>query len=197
MRPFFIILNLFLLLSLSSGFTHAAFNKDSIGDIEKCARLEAGFVTSYSSYINGNKFSPGGGVHYSYCLKPGSYFGFGIGAGVHLFSDEGFIPFYFDGICMLSKKGNASFIDMKAGYAFGWSNKYVDIQNFEFTGGLFLGTGIGKKIKLNENFSSYLSLSYRNQFASLRYNDSTEEEHFDRFNYHMIVLSLGIVLEQK
>lgn len=197
MKPFLIKLNLFLLLNLFFGVTHAAFNKDSIGDIEKCARLEAGFVTSYSSYIKGNKFNPGGGVHYSYCLKPSSFFGLGIGAGVHLFSDEGFIPFYFDGICMLSKKRKASFIDMKAGYAFGWSNKYVDYENSEFTGGLFLGTGIGKKIRLNGNFSSYLSLSYRNQFASLRYQDDAGAEQFDRFNYHIIVLNLGVILEQK
>ena len=197
MKPLLIKLSFFLLLNLFYGFAHAAFNKDSIGDIEKCARLEAGFVNSYSSYINGNKFNPGGSVHYSYCLKPNSYFGLGVGGGVHLFKDEGFIPFYFDGICMLSKRRNASFIDLKAGYAFGWSNKYLDYQNSEFTGGIFLGAGIGKKIKLNGSFSSYISLSYRNQFSSLCYQDDTEAEQFDRFNYHMIVLNLGIILEQK
>ena len=197
MKPLLLNLIFILLLNFFFGNTRAAFIKDSVGDIEKCARLEAGFVTNYSSYITGNKFNPGGSVHYSYCLKPNSYFGLGVGAGVHLFSDEGFIPFYFEGIFMLSKKRNAAYIDFQAGYAFGWSNKYVDYQYSEFNGGYFLGTGIGKKIKINGNFSSYISLSYRNQFASLRYNDSNEEEHFDTFNYHMIVLNLGVILEQK
>ncbi len=145
MKPLVLKSLFFLFLVGLASFIEAGDGKGTTMEIEKCARLEGGFVMSYNVYNAEDEYRPGGGIHYSYCLKSGQYCGFGFGAGVHFFKEEGFVPFYVDFITMLNTKKNAPFINLQTGYAFGWSNEYNDYQGHEFKGGLYLGIGAGKK----------------------------------------------------
>ncbi len=164
--------------------------------IEKCVRLEGSFIVGSKSISSNNTYLSGGGLQYSYCLKSGHYLGFGFGAGAHLFKDEGFIPFYLDIIGMINKKRYSPFLICQTGYAFGWSCEYDGYYNAEFNGGIYLGIELGKRFRLNDDFSSYFSLSYRRQFASIDYEIDTLEKCHDKLGYTFLTIGLGVILEQ-
>jgi len=189
---------LFLLFFLNCIISTAEAKEGEIRklEIEKCARLESGFVLGSRMVKSEDTFFPGGSLQYSYCLKSNRYLGFGLGAGVHLFKEAGFIPFYLDLIGMINKSRNSPFVNFQTGYAFGWSKEFDSFQEPEFTGGYLIGLGFGKKIHIRDRFASYLSLSYRYQLATLRYNSEDMEDHSIILNYNMLVLSIGLMLEQ-
>lgn len=173
-------------LPTESGFFH----------IEKCARLEGGVVMAMKIENENQDYIPGGSLQYSYCLKLGHHLGLGIGAGVNLFMKEGFVPFYFDCIGLINQKRNSPFINVKAGYAFGWSNKYNNLENPEFSGGYCFGIGIGKKFHIRDKFATYISISYNHQLAELSYTTNNTQTYHENLNYPMLKLDIGLMLEQ-
>lgn len=184
-----------LLLFICSSNTYAQGENQL--ELDKCARLEGGFIMGGQIFNDNMIYNPGGSFQYSYCIKSGDKAGFGLGAGVQFFEEEAFIPFYLDFVGLLSKSQNSPFLTFQTGYAFGWSDKYKNIQNYTFNGGIYFSAGIGRRFKFNDTFSSYISLSYKHQFASLIYNASAIEDYYEKLNYDMIVISIGIMLEQK
>ncbi len=177
--------------------TNAKPDDTRVPEIEKCARLEGGFVIGSRFEKPDYTLKPGGILQYSYCLKSGQYLGFGLGAGVHFFKDEGFIPFYLDMIGLLKRNRNSPFVDLQVGYALGWNNAYNDFHNPEFRGGFLMGIGVGKKIRIDDRFAYYLSVSYKHQLASIRYDGEMQQEHFERLHYHLFIVSIGLMLEQE
>jgi hypothetical protein len=190
-----IIQSIFIILLFFFGSNIFSQQKKQL-ELDKCARLEGGLIIG-GQILNDNLiYNPGGSFQYSYCIKSGNNVGFGLGAGIQFFEEEAFIPFYFDFIGMLNKHQNAPFLEFQAGYAMAWSNKYKNVRDYAFTGGIYFSTGIGRKFKFNDTFSSYISLSYKHQFASLTYTAFTINEYYEKLNYDMLVLSIGIMLEQ-
>jgi hypothetical protein len=141
-------------------------------------------------------YNPGGSFQYSYSLKSGSRSAFGLGVGVQFFEDEAFIPFYFDFLGFLSKSQNSPFLTFQTGYSAAWSNKYKNIRDYYFKGGIYYSAGFGRKFNFNDAFSSYIAISYKHQFASLTYSASAVDDYYEKLNYDMIVISIGIMLEQ-
>jgi hypothetical protein len=164
--------------------------------LEKCARLEAGFIMGALVLNDNLMYNPGGSFQYSYCLKSGDKAGFGLGAGVQFFEEETFVPFYFDFIGLFRKNPNTSFLTFQAGYALGWSSKYDNYQDYTFKGGIHIGAGLGHKFRFNDSFSFYAQLEYKHQFASLNY-AANGTDYYEKLNYDMLIISIGIMLEQK
>jgi hypothetical protein len=187
----------FLLLSCLISTLEAQYDDGQKMEIEKCARLESGFIFGNRIVNSEELYIPGGSIQYSYCLKSGDYLGIGLGVGVNLFKSEGLIPFYLDIIGMMKKDRNSPFVNLQTGYSFGWSNKFEDLQSPEFKGGFFIGIGLGKKFHIRDRFASYISLSYRHQLASVRYELEDQEEQKENINYNLLVFSIGVMLEQK
>jgi hypothetical protein len=165
-------------------------------NLEKCARLETGFI--YGGLVSQGNFNlnPGCNFQYSYCIKTGERLGAGAGGGIQFFHERGFIPFYFDVVVLLKANKNSPFLTCQAGYAFGWSKEFKSLQEAAFKGGLYLGAGAGIKYNLNNSFSGYISLSYRHQMASVSYTDESNNKQTDKLNYSMFGLNIGIMLEQ-
>jgi len=187
------VLLVFLFLICSSGMSGQ--ESDRL-ELEKCARLEAGFIMG-AQVLNDNLiYSPGGSFQYSYCLKSGEKAGFGLGAGVQFFGEEAFVPFFFDFVGLFRKSQNTSFLTFQAGYALGWSSKYKNYQDYSFGGGIHIGAGLGRKFSFNDSFSFYAQLAYKHQFASLDYS-ANGTDYYEKLNYDLLVISIGIMLEQK
>jgi hypothetical protein len=164
-------------------------------NFEKCARLQISYLYS-SIKFNGEKSAKSGGaVQYSSCLKINEHLGVGLGAGFQLFKDESFIPFFAE-ILLFPDKKHPGYFNFQAGYALGWSFHYSDYPDHHFRGGLHLCAGIGHKFRINDKFSFYLAGSYKNQFATLEYTTSEGDKKEDRLNYNMLIISLGVMLEQ-
>ncbi len=166
-------------------------------ELDKCARLEGGFILGGQVFNDNLIYNPGASFQYSYCLKSGEKAGFGLGAGVLFFEEEAFIPFYADFVGLINKNQNTKFLTFQAGYAFGWSSRYKSFQDYSFKGGIYFSAGLGRKFRFSEKFSPYISIAYKHQFASLTYKASANEEYNEDLNFDMIVLSIGIMLEQK
>jgi hypothetical protein len=163
----------------------------------KCARLETGFLYGGQTGHKINRWTPGGNFQYSYCIKTNRNIGAGLGGGIQLFDQEGFIPFYLDVLGFLNRGKNAPFISGQGGYAFGWSKEFKEFLDVSFNPGFFIGAGIGLKISIVDAFAGYVSLAYRQQMASVSYLTESNNRISRKLNYGILGLNVGIMLEQQ
>ncbi len=190
------IIYIILLISPFICSTHTLAQSSEGFELTKCARLEGGFIMGGQVFNDNLIYNPGANFQYSYSLKSGEKAGFGLGAGLLYFDEEAFIPFYFDFIGLFNKNQNTLFLTFQAGYSFGWSARYKNFEDYSFDGGIYFSAGLGRKFKFSERFSPYISLAYKHQFASLTYEANSIDNYYEKLNYDMVVLSIGIMLEQ-
>jgi hypothetical protein len=163
----------------------------------KCARLETGFLYGGQIGQKINTWNPGGNFQYSYCIKTNKNIGAGLGGGIQLFDQEGFIPFYIDVLGFINRKKNSPFISGQGGYAFGWSKEFKEFLDVSFNPGFFIGAGIGLTITIANAFAGYASLAYRQQMASVSYLTESNKRTSRKINYGIFGLNVGIMLEQQ
>jgi hypothetical protein len=163
--------------------------------LDKCARMEAGFIFSINS-TDTNRYSPGGQMQYSYCIKAHPRAGYGAGLGFNFFRDEIFIPFHIDFIGLLKEGKNGPFVTVQVGYSIGVSSRYINYQDQKFRGGMYFHGGFGNRFAVNDRFSAYVSLSYSHQSANLRYTTGSGHREKEKFNYNMVALSIGLMFEE-
>jgi hypothetical protein len=190
------IVHSFFAVLILINYSNAYAQVENRLEIDKCARLEGGLILAGQVSNDNLIYNPGGNFQYSYCIKSGGNAGFGLGAGVQFFDEEAFIPFYIDFIELFNKSKNSPFLTFQGGYALGWSNLYKNIQRYSYNGGFCFSCGIGRKFRFNDTFSSYISFSYKHQFATLSYQTNAVESYREILNYDMLTLSIGIMLEQ-
>lgn len=164
-------------------------------ELEKCVRLEGGFIRGGNLSSDIHKYDPGVSFQYSYCLKVSDRAALGLGGGILFLDEQGFTPFYLDFIVGPKKKKSSPFINLQAGYAFSWDNESKRNTDYSSNGPSF-GIAIGHKFKPNNRFAPYLSLGYRHQILL----DNSSEDFIDAtvngFNYSMVLLNIGVMLQQ-
>jgi hypothetical protein len=170
--------------------------EDKSFHIQKCARLESGLALHFLSAKDNNKIIPGVAFQYCYGIKSSKKLGFGVGGGFQYFEKESFVPFFIDVIYFINQNKYASFINLKAGYAMGWSGNYSDYFNSSFKGGPNIGISYGKKIIRFNQLSIYICAKYNHQFASIQYENDDHQKQHKSLHYNMFIVSLGFMLEE-
>jgi len=190
-----LFLNFFIIFLFSLPLVGVSAREEP--EFEKFARLEGGLILGGQVVNDVLVYTPGVNLNYTYSIKTGNNSCFGIGAGFSNFKDESFIPVYFDFLGLTGKNRNNSYVNFQAGYAFGSSELYKVFQEYEFKGGICFGIGLGRRFKLNDKFSAVIDLSYRHQFASVRYSLNGTREVENNLNYDMLFMNFGIMLHQQ
>jgi hypothetical protein len=189
-RPFILlIVGLFLL-----GNIPVLSQEENCYKIEKCARLQGGLLIQFQDKDNSD--SPGMDFQYCYGIKTGKRFGVGFGGGFQYYKEESFVPIMLDLVWFFGQNPKHSFIYFNGGYSLGWSEEYEDYINSSFSGGPALGIGYGKMICIKEQYRFFINAGYHYQNAQLQYELEIDQTKYKSLHYHMIIINLGLMLEQ-
>jgi hypothetical protein len=180
-----------LLLMVSTMFVFGN-NKDE-EPISSYQRIDISYAIGGQIYNDNFIYNPGGSFQTTFGFHVNKDVAIGIGAGYQAFEDEKFIPIYAEVLGYKKQKNNAPFIKMQMGYSLGWSDAFPDNINYDYSGGVFIDVGMGRKINLKNNYSIMFHWSYRHQFATMEYETYGNETYTQNLNYDMIVISLGIM----
>jgi hypothetical protein len=156
-------------------------------------QLTAGYIFGGQVYNDNFLYNPGFQFQTSYGVSINKNVAMGLGTGLKLHDKESFIPVFTEIVGYKKNKNNTPLIRMQLGYSLGWDNTHSNIEGYEFKGGLFIDVGMGRKIKLNENYSILFQWSYQHQFAKMEYDVFNTSNYSQVLNYDMIVITLGIV----
>jgi len=165
-------------------------------EFEMSARLEGGLVLGGQIINDGLIYLSGSNLMYTNSIKTSGNSFLGLGAGFYNFRNETFIPFVFDFFGFTGKSKNKPFLNFQAGYSLGFSDLYKNYSDYNFKGGLCFSAGLGKCFAISNRFSALISISYRHQFAHVRYTYSGVSEIESDLNYDMLLFTFGIMICQ-
>jgi hypothetical protein len=187
----------FLVFLFSFSFSYSAYTQSENSlHIEKCARMQSGLIMQFPNGEYNEDVNPGISFQYCYGIKAGTRAGIGFGAGFHFFKEESYIPIVFDLVYFIGQNKKCFFIYGDGGYSLGWSSDFKEYDHSDFKGGLTLGTGFGKKILILEQMALFINAGYQYQHAQLKYEPEPDQTKNKSLHYHMLIVSLGIMIEQ-
>lgn len=186
----YLVLFLFLFALKISGQEYLSEGSPLKYDIEKCSRLQAGTVFSQYTFLNEKNDAFGFHLQHNYCIKTSEHNGFGIGAGISVFTENTFLPLTLEHLHCTPKN---FFYSVQAGYAFAWKRQSEYFNEYSLNGGVNGGLGLGYRLKKGEIFNYCMQLSYYYQQTRLSKTGFNNEY----TGFHSVVLTLGILLEKK
>lgn len=157
--------------------------------------INASYAFGGQLYNDNFIYNPGYSVQFSAGKKIHEDVLLGVGAGFMSLTNENFIPIYVEIIGNKKHKNNAPFIRFQGGYSIGWNSTTTAYENYDFDGGVFINAGIGRKIKLNNDYSLLFHWSYCHQFANIDYSVFGRQEISQTVYYDMIQISLGLLFK--
>ncbi|WP_462280664.1 hypothetical protein [Salinivirga cyanobacteriivorans] len=162
-------------------------------DFKSYQRISGGYIFGGQVYNQDFEYNPGVEIQGIYGLKLSKRVSVGVGTGITILEDEQFLPLFAEVNGLTSKKNNSAALSMQVGYAHGWYNGYDDVDGLEFRGGIYFDAGLGKQLFISENISVLFRVSYRHQFAQMRFETFNNPDYKEAVHYDMLVLSLGIL----
>lgn len=180
----------FSLVFLLSLFALVGKGQDSIPEYQ---RLEASYIFGGQVYNNSLIYNPGFSFQGAYGRMINESVGVGIGTGYMHFEHENFVPLFLEVMGYKKNKSITPLIKMQVGYSFAWYSGNMEIQGYHFHGGVYFDAGVGRKISINTNCSVLFQLSYRHQFAHMRYEIFGGQDYKEAMNYDMLVITLGLI----
>ncbi|MBN2486939.1 MAG: hypothetical protein JXB34_13265 [Bacteroidales bacterium] len=156
-------------------------------------RLDVSYTFGGQVYNDNFTYNPGIAVFCVTGLMPNDNIGLGFVYGFHSMQNERFIPLGAEVIGYKSGNKGNSFIRMQAGYSIGWYQGETSLVGHNYSGGLFVDAGIGRKIYLADDLSVMFTLSYRHQFAKTEYEIFGKQTFTETLNFDMLVISLSLL----
>lgn len=164
--------------------------QDSIPEYQ---RLDVSYIFGGQVYNNSMIYNPGFSFQGAYGRMINESVGLGIGTGYMHFEHENFIPLFVEVMGYKKNKPSTPLIKMQVGYSFAWYAGNMEIQGYDFKGGVYFDAGLGRKISINTNYSVLFHLSYRHQFAHMKYEIFGGQDYKEAMNYDMLVITLGLI----
>lgn len=159
-------------------------------------RIDFSYCFGGQVYNDNFNYNPGITIQGVYGYKLNSYVGIGAGIGYQQLTHENFLPVFFEVWGIRKDKKNPPSVRIQIGYAPGWYNQSVDLEGYSYRGGAFFDVGFGRNFLITEKWSVLFHLSYRHQFAAMKYEVYSTKEYKDVLNYDMLIFSLGIINKQ-
>jgi hypothetical protein len=160
-------------------------------DIKKINRF--GFGGVYSNMLiekNKNQTIPGFLIYNSYLIQSNHNLNYGLGLGFELYEKQLLLPASIDLMPFLNKN---LFLDLQAGYSFGWKRKSNYYENYVFHGGFFSSIGTGYKFLIYNEVNPFIEISYNYQKAMLKSGSLPN----NAVHIHSFLLTFGLLLELK
>ena len=164
--------------------------------INKCVRLEGGFVVTHQTGGSAG-INLGGSANYSYCIRMGKHAGIGGGSAAIIFDRQVYLPLYLETVFIVNQKSHSPFVSLEGGYSLGWNNRYKDYLKYRSEGGIYYSAGIGWRFRIGDQFFFYSGISYRHQNSSFYYEQLSGATIHNTASYNLVVLNLGLMLEQR
>jgi len=157
--------------------------------------ITAGYVIGAQLYNDNILYNPGYSFQASLGMAVNEDISAGFGLGYMPLEGEQFAPLFVEIIGYRKKKKRTSFIRYQLGYAPAWEDADKLSDMYEINGGPFFNFATGRKIAIDDSYSMFFQFSYSHQFAELEYELFGDQEYTDRLNFDMLMLSIGLVLE--
>lgn len=184
------IILILLLILISGNVSLVLASEPNPEAIEKCTRFQVGYLGTNYRYNGKLVYNSGFQVQHTYCLKLNKNTGLGIGAGFFKYEQQTMLPVYIDFMRCIR---NSLIFEIQTGYSIGWKRNSEYFEGYSLNGGLYGGTGIGYRFRLNEIFSSYILCSYKYQGVNLK----SETNSAKKLNFNSFAISIGIMLEKE
>lgn len=167
-------------------------------------RLETTKILGYQIFNDTFTYNPGIGFAFIGNAEISPSFLFGGGCGYMQLKNERFLPIFIDLKSYKQNSDNLIYLSIQGGYSFGWNQAITNIQGYDFSGGIFVGFGIGKTISIHQKAELSIQLSYRHQFAIMKYSIintalpadvlmlNPNVSNYTKYNYDMIAISAAL-----
>ncbi len=175
-------------MSVQTLFAQQLFNKPLK------AKIEGGFIHGTQLYNDNSIYNPGFYFSATESVELNKYLNLGLGAKYVQLKNERFIPIYLDLINYIKDKQNTFYINGQFGYSIGWNPAIANLKNSDYSGGLCVAAGLGRRFRLADSVSLLLQLKYTHQFALLEYEIYDHKNYAEKLNYDMVSLSIGVLL---
>lgn len=146
-----------------------------------------GGAVSDGSFI----YKSGASVRFGVNIKASKKVYYGISTGVEFFEDETFVPVSLNFTGFTKGKENSPYMSFKFGYATATNAKLYSYVNYDYRGGLFFSPGLGYKIAVKEKYGVMMGVSYKHQFANVRYKTADNKMYREQNNFHLMAFNLG------
>jgi hypothetical protein len=164
---------------------------------DRYQRIDASYIFGGQVYNNNFIYNPGFSFQASCGIKLGEFAGIGLGSGYYVLQDEHFVPFFVEAFGCRKNKSASPMVAMQFGYSLGWFSGHTPEEKYDFSGGVFIDAGLGRKVTINRQFSVYFHWSYRHQFARMSYEVFGGHQYTEPLNYDMLVITLGLIRHSK
>lgn len=165
-------------------------------DLQKCARFELGGILGNTFFSDSAPGDPGIHISYNYGIRFGQHFIAGIGSAVRIFPHETFVPAYLNLVVTAGPAHNNPYLDLKAGYALGWSTRYQSFEESRYRGGPCISAALGYRYRLNQRFCLGIQCTYNLQNTHLEYQDAFSVMKQQSYNYHQLGIDLALMFTQ-
>lgn len=114
----------------------------------------------------------------------------GLGAGVDLLLlEEHFVPVFASFMGFTKPERSCTYFLINAGYAWGWRRDYADLGDYDFEGGMFFKSGLGKRFMLGSR-SFLVGVALHHQWARGVFDNGFGTEYKEALNYDWLAFEL-------
>lgn len=157
------------------------------------SRLNASYQFGGQLYNDHFIYNPGFSIQYTQSYKLTKSLEAGIGTGYYHLVDESFVPFYLEVVGYKKHRNNSPLIRFQLGGTTAWYRGNDYPSDYSLSGRVFFSAGMGRKIQINERYSTLFQWSLCHISAIVGYQIFDDMDYKSLASYDMLQLSFGLM----